>query len=78
MTIDLFEAIETTSQALTRNLKKLLDSYGLSKKIIAYIKDEGENLSMTTTLKYVVNYEVLGLEESFSGTCFGHAFSKTY
>jgi hypothetical protein len=78
VTIDLFEAIETTSQALTRNLKKLLDSYGLSKKIIAYIKDEGENLSMTTTLKYVVNYEVLGLEESFSGTCFGHAFSKTY
>jgi hypothetical protein len=56
-----------------------LDSYGLGKKIIAYIKGEGENLnSMTTTLKYVVNYEVLGLEESFNSTCFGHAFSRTY
>jgi hypothetical protein len=33
---------------------------------------------MTITLKYVVNCEVLGLEESFSGICFGYAFSKTY
>ncbi len=32
---------------------------------------------MTTTFKFVVNYEVLGLEESFTGTCFDHAFSKT-
>jgi hypothetical protein len=72
-----FEALKT-SQDLARNLRKLLDSYGLSKKIIAYIKDEAENLnSMTTTLKYVVSYEVLGLEESFNGICFGHAFSKT-
>jgi hypothetical protein len=31
---------------------------------------------MTTTLKFIVNYEVLGMEESFQGTCFGHAFSK--
>jgi hypothetical protein len=55
-----------------------LDSYRLSKKIIAYVKDEGTNFnSMTIDLKSVVNYEVLGLEESFNGTCFGHAFSKT-
>jgi hypothetical protein len=33
---------------------------------------------MTTTFKYVVNCEVLGLKESFSGTRFGYAFSKTY
>jgi len=33
---------------------------------------------MTIVLKFVVNYEVLGLEESFQGTCFGHAFSKAY
>jgi hypothetical protein len=79
VTIGLFEIIKTTSQALARNLRKLLDSYGLGKKIIAYIKGEGENLnSMTTTLKYVVNYEVLGLEESFNGTCFGHTFFRTY
>jgi len=32
---------------------------------------------MTTTFKFIINCEVLGLEESFNGTCFGHAFSKT-
>jgi len=58
-------------------LKKLLDSYGLSKKIIAYVKDEGTNLNFVTiTLKFVANCEVLGLEESFNGIYFGHAFSK--
>jgi hypothetical protein len=31
---------------------------------------------MTIVLKLVVNYEALGLEESYQGTCFGHAFSK--
>jgi hypothetical protein len=77
--IGFFETTKTTGQALVRNLKKLLDSYGLSKKIIVYVKDEGANLnSMITTLKFVVNCEVLGLEESFNGTCFGHAFFKTY
>jgi hypothetical protein len=58
-------------------LKELLDSYWLSKKIIAYVRDEGTNLNfMTTTLKF--NCEVFNLEESFNDTCFGHAFSKTY
>jgi hypothetical protein len=79
VTIGLFETIETISQALAKNLKELLDSYGLSKKIIPYIKDEGTNLnSMTTDLKFVVNCEVFGLEESFNGTCFGHPFFKTH
>jgi hypothetical protein len=32
MTIGLFKAIKTTSQALAKNLTKLLDQYGLSKK----------------------------------------------
>jgi hypothetical protein len=62
VTIGLFEAIETIGQALARNLRKFLDSYGLNKNITTYIKGERANLnSMTTTLKYVVNYEVLGL-----------------
>ncbi len=73
----MFEAIETTSQTLARSLIELLDKYGLRKKIIAYVKDEGSNLNaMTTTLKAVVNCEPLGLKESFKNTCFGHAFSK--
>jgi hypothetical protein len=39
--IDLFEAIETTNQTLIRSLTKLLNKYGLKKKVIAYVKDEG-------------------------------------
>jgi hypothetical protein len=60
-------------------LRKLLDFYGLNKKIIAYVKDEGVDLnSMMTTFKLIINRKFLGLEKSFNGICFGHAFSKTY
>ncbi len=31
---------------------------------------------MTTSLKSIVSCNVLGLKESFQGTCFDHAFSK--
>ncbi len=74
----MFEAIKTTCQALAKNLSKLMDSYNLRKKIIVYVTDEGANLNaMTMALKIIVNYDILGLEESFNGTCFGHVFSKT-
>jgi hypothetical protein len=76
--ISLFEATEIIGQALARNLSELLDSYGLRKKIIAYIKYEGANLnSLTIIFKSIINCEILGLEDSFNGTCFYHAFSKT-
>jgi len=54
-----------------------LEKYALRKEIIAYVKNEGLNFNaMTNALKYVVSCECLGLEESFQGGCFGHAFSK--
>jgi hypothetical protein len=31
---------------------------------------------MITTLKSIVSCDVLGLEESFQGTCFDHVFLK--
>ncbi len=62
---------------MAKKLTKLLDSYALKGKIIAYAKDEGSNMNtMTTTLKSIVSCDMLGLEESFQGICFGHAFSK--
>ncbi len=71
----MFEANETIGQAMVRNLTKLLDQ--LRKKIVAYVKDEGAHLNaITTVLKSIVNCEVFGMEESFRGICFGHAFSK--
>jgi hypothetical protein len=79
MTIGLFEANESTRQVMEKKLIEFLSQYDLRKKIIEYVKDEGANLNaMTIALKFVVNYEVFGLEENFEGTCFGHAFSKPY
>jgi hypothetical protein len=41
------------------------------------MKNEGPNLNrITSALKSIVNCEILGLKESFQGTCFGHAFCK--
>jgi hypothetical protein len=50
MTIGLFKAIKITSQGLAKIITKLLDQYGLSKKKIAYVKDEGSNSNAMTKL----------------------------
>jgi hypothetical protein len=77
VTFGLFEVIETTRQALTKNLIELLDAYGSKNKIITYVKDQGSNLNtLSNAFKSVVKCEILGLEENFQGTCFGHVFSK--
>jgi hypothetical protein len=56
----------------------LFDQYGLKNKIIAYVKDKGSNLNtMIIVLKFVVECEVLGWDESFQGSCFGHVFFQT-
>jgi hypothetical protein len=66
VTIGLFEVIEKRRQALAKSLIKLLDKYGLRKKIITYIKDEGSNLNaMTGALKFVINCESFRFNESF-------------
>ncbi len=48
---------------MVKKLIKLLDSYALRRKIIAYVKDERSNLNTkTTTLKSIVSCDMLGLE----------------
>ncbi len=54
-----------------------MDKYGLRKKIITYVEDEGFNFNvMTIVLKSIASCEYLSLEKSLQGTCFGHDFSK--
>ncbi len=66
MTIGLFEAIEMTRQALAKSLTKLLDKYGLKKKNIVYVKDEGNNFNaMIGALRSIVNCESFGLHKRF-------------
>jgi len=44
VTINLFEAITTNNVAMAPKLRKLLDMFSLTNKILAYVKDEGANL----------------------------------
>jgi hypothetical protein len=77
VTIGLFETIKTIGQALAINMSNLLDSFGLRKKIITFVKDEVVNLNATTfALRFLMSCDILGLKESFNGSCFGHVFSK--
>ncbi len=72
----MFETTKITIQGFIRNLIKLLDEYGLRKKLI-YVKDEGSIFNVRTiVLKSIVVCECLGLEENFQGFYFDHAFFK--
>jgi hypothetical protein len=73
----LFEAYQTLRHALAKNFRKLLGQYDLTKKLIAYVKHEEDNLNgMIAISKLVVNYEMFIMIETFLSTCFRHAFSK--
>jgi hypothetical protein len=61
---------------LAKNLTKLLDNFALRKKKIVYIKDEGFNLNIMTVSQSIISCDMVGLEESFQGICFDHAFFK--
>jgi hypothetical protein len=58
-------------------LQYLLKQYGLTKKILAYVKDKGANLNvMTIALKSIISCEALGMMKSFHGTYIKHALFK--
>ncbi len=47
-------------------------------RMIAFVKDEGNNLmSMVTTLCSIVDCHLLKLQQVYEGMCFGHIMSKT-
>jgi len=72
----LFKIKKTTYQALVNNLTSLFYQYGLRRRIIVYVEDEGSNLNaMTITLKSIMKCEAFGFNESFQGICFGNVFS---
>ncbi len=66
ITLSLFKVIKIIRQTLAKNFIDLLNTYGLTNKIITYVKDEGSNLNtLTSVLKFVSKCEILSLEESF-------------
>jgi hypothetical protein len=73
----LFEDTKTSGQVRAIKIQVLFDRYGVHKKVLIYVKDEGANLgAMTTTLKAIVSYESLRLKKPFQSTCFGHTILK--
>jgi hypothetical protein len=58
-------------------VKVLLAKFNLTKKVIAYVKDEGINLNfLTTAFIFIVSCEPLQLPQPFVGFFFGHVMSK--
>jgi hypothetical protein len=58
VTIDFFEAQKLLRQSLANNMTKLLDQYGLRKKIIAYVKDEDSNLNIFIKICFEIHCEM--------------------
>jgi len=68
----------TTKQTLAIKFDWNVGQMWIEEKNCYLCKDEGSNLNiMTTTWKSIVSCEVLGLEDSFQGIIFGHAFFKS-
>jgi hypothetical protein len=62
---------------LAKSLIELLNKYGLRKKNIAYVKDEGSNFNtMISVLKFAVNCEFFGLEKTFKVLVLDMHFQK--
>jgi hypothetical protein len=79
ITIASFEACETSRKTLARSLQELSKKYGLTRKILACVKNESANSNtMIIVLKSIVSCEALDVMESFYGTCFWHTFFKAW
>ncbi len=77
VTVGLFEVHKNSQQSMTIQLQSLLEKCGLLHIIIAFVKDESNNLTtMATTLQSIVECEPLKLVKVYEGTCFGHVMSK--
>jgi hypothetical protein len=74
----LFETTNMFQITMAMQVKELLSSHNLLYKLIAYVKDEGCNLStLAQALTSMVSCGPLALVALWQGSCFGHAFNKT-
>jgi len=57
----------------------MFKKFGLTSKILCYVKNKSPNMgNITTIFKYIISCETLNyLHVSFNGSCFGHAMNKT-
>jgi hypothetical protein len=72
-----FEAIDMAGIAMVTQVKDLLPFSNLLDKIIAYVKDEGGNLStLARALSYVVSCAPMALTGPWQGSCFWPCFQQ--
>jgi hypothetical protein len=75
--VGLFEATEMSRVEMAMQVKELLSSYNQLYKLIAYVKDEGGNLSiLARALTSMVSCGPLALVVPWQGSCFGHFLTK--
>jgi hypothetical protein len=69
--------IDTFGNPMVLQVNDLLSKHGLNVCVIAWVKNEGGNLSsMIYVLTYVVFYEIFCLFTPFVQTCWGHVMFK--
>jgi len=74
--IGIFEIHSIANATMANQVKKLLYSFHLLDKIIAYVKNEGSNLgTLIFGFIYVVYCSAIQLACPFIGSCFRHAMS---
>ncbi len=61
---------------IDRNLYEFLEEYGLTKKFIAYVKNESCNMNIMI-ISSIVSSDTLDVKKK-KRTCFEHVFSKAY
>lgn len=75
--VAIFEAPDTSGATMAMQVRDLLQSFNLTNKTIAYVKDEGANLNiLTAALTSIVSCGPLQLAQPYAGTCFGHVMSN--
>ncbi len=75
--VGLFEMHDTTWISMARQLQALLEKFDLMHRVVAFVKDGGNNLtSIATSLHSIVDCQPLKLQCVYKGSCFGDVMSK--
>jgi hypothetical protein len=77
--VGLFEVHDTMRFSMVKQLQALFEKFDLMHCVVAFVKNESNNLTfMATTQHFVVYCHPLKLQLIYEGFCFGHVMSKAY
>lgn len=77
--VDIFEVANTSWMAFAKVVKRLLSKFGLTNRVLTYVKDEIINLStLAIAPKFVMKCKLLKIDEPYFFTCFEHVMSKVF